>query len=178
MISANDTTILAMLSRYPDMAKEEADEYISKIEHEENIPICHAVIGRISKEQLNEESQKVFEEFYSWSNRRTQRIREEQINARRRQQETQLSLQLNKMHEQGLINDQVLMLYGISGNLPDRTIYMEMSVEEKRALWEDRVETRLGPNWRRRFNDLGNIFNFLGRKKIEYNKINWPEEGF
>ena len=29
-----------MLSRYPDMPEDEADGYISKIEHEENIEIC------------------------------------------------------------------------------------------------------------------------------------------
>ena len=52
MTSTIDTTILTMLSRYPDIPRSEADEYINQIEHEENIPLCHAVIGRIDPEEL------------------------------------------------------------------------------------------------------------------------------
>ena len=43
LISTNDTTILSMLSRYPDMPEDEADGYISKIEHEENIELLEII---------------------------------------------------------------------------------------------------------------------------------------
>lgn len=178
MISANDTTILAVLSRYPNMSSDEANQYISKIENKENVPICYAVIGRTSKEELDQESRKVFEEFQAWSQRRTRQIREEQITARKRQQETNLALKLNQLHQRGLVPDEFLALYGISGELPDRNLYMEMSPEEKQGVWEERMESRLGPNWRERFQNRGNFFGLLTRRKIEYNKINWNQEGF
>jgi hypothetical protein len=178
LISTNDTTILAMLSRYPNMPVEEADSYISNIEHEDNVAICHAVIGRIPKEQLTSESRRVFDEFYLWSQRRTRRIREEQWTARRRQQETKLALRMNQLHQQGIISDDIMMLYGISGELPDRSMYMEMTPEEKQSVWEERMENRLGPNWRQRFSNRNTNFGILSRTKIEYSKINWSSEGF
>lgn len=176
MISANDTTILAMLSRYPDMPAEEANRYIDKIEHEENIPICHAVLGRISKEELSEDAKLTFEEFSLWSERRTRRVREEQWTARRRQKETNLALKMNLLHQRGIINDETLLLYGISGELPERGMYMSLTQEEKQAIWEERMENRFGPNWRNRFSNLRvRIFDF---NKKEYNKINWNKDGF
>ena len=176
LISTNDTTILAMLSRYPNMPKEEADEYISKIEHEENIPICHAVLGRIEKEQLPEESRVVFEEFSLWSQRRTQRIREEQWTTRRRQKETNLSLKMNDLHRRGIINEEILVLYGISGDLPERNMYMSLTQEEKQALWEERMESRFGPNWRNRFSNLG--LRLFTHDKKEFSKFSWIKDGF
>ncbi len=176
LISANDTTILAMLSRYPNMPPEEADCYISKIENEENIPICHAVLGRITKEQLSDDAKRTFEEFSLWSERRTRRTREEQWTARRRQKETNLSLRMNQLHQKGVINDDIMILYGISGELPERGMYMALTQQEKQAIWEERMESRFGPNWRTRFSSMGlRLFNL---NKKEYNKINWSKEGF
>lgn len=165
-----------MLSRYPDMPAQEADHYINKIEHEENIPICHAVLGRIHKSQLQEDARRTYEEFTLWSERRTRRTREEQWTARRRQQETKLALRMNQLHEKGIINEELMILYGISGDLPERGMYMSLTQEEKQAFWNERMETRFGPNWRRRFSSIGlRIFNL---NKKEYNEVNWSKEGF
>lgn len=189
MISTNDTTILSMLSRYPDMPEDEADGYISKIEHEENIEICYAVIGRTSREQLTAGAKNIFDEFYNWSHVRTQRIRDEQLTARRRQQETRLALRMNELHKQGVISDELMIIYGISGDLPDYKTYVEMTQEEKQSVWEEKMENRLGLNWRQRFPNMisqntrtaprqMNSFFRINRKKIAYNKINWLKEGF
>lgn len=178
LISSNDTTILAMLSRYPDMSWEEADTYIQKIEHEENIPICNAVIGRIDKEDLSDDAKKVFEEFQMWSSRRTRRVCEEQWTARRRQKETSTAIRMTQLHEKGIISDEVMVLYGISGELPDRRMYMQLSTEEKQFLWEEKMESRLGPNWRSRFSNGVNNLYFFPKNKLEYIKTNWNKFGF
>ncbi len=167
-----------MLSRYPDMSTEEADSYISKIENGENIPVCHAILGRIHKSQLDQDARDTYEEFVLWSQRRTRRIREEQWNSRRRQKETQLSLKMNQLHQRGIVSDEILLLYGISGELPERNMYMELSQEEKQSIWEERMESRFGPNWRNRF-DRRNVGQPLfSTRKFEYNKVNWTKDGF
>lgn len=183
MISANDSTILAMLSRYPDMPAEEANEYISKIEHEENVPICRAVLGMIGKEDLEEDARNTFEEFQRWSQDRTRRTRNEQWNARKRRQETRTALTLTKLHERGVITDQTLLMYGISGELPERHMYMAMSPEEKERLWSERMESRFGPNWLSRFDQNGDtpLPIFRGRtwgRHTERTEVNWRLEGF
>jgi hypothetical protein len=160
------------------MSWEEADTYIQKIENEENIPICNAVIGRIDKEDLSDNAREVYEEFQLWSNRRTQRIREEQWTARKRQQETAMGIRMSQLHEQGIITDEVMALYGISGDLPERRMYVGLSIEEKQSLWEERMENRLGPNWRDRFSNGVNNLCFFTNKKIEYIKTNWTKFGF
>ena len=79
-----------------------------------------------------------------------------------------------ELHEQGLISDQVMMLYGISGDMPDRDFYKGLTTEEKRELWADRMEERLGENWRRRFENLPPLL----QERIERITHNWLTEGF
>ena len=176
MISTNDTTIMAMLSRYPNIPEEEADEYISHIEHEENIPLCHAVIGRIRPDQLDDDTRRTYDEFTRWSLDRTRRFRNEQINARQRRRENRTAIRMTQLHEQGAISDEMMLLYGMSGDLPERTQYLNLSDEEKQALWEQKMERRLGMNWRRRFDELPN---FLSKKRFFGRCFhNWLKEGF
>lgn len=161
------------------MPAEEADEYIGKIEHEENVPICHAVIGRLSPDSLEPDARTVFDEFSRWSESRTQRTRNEQINARQRRKETRLALNLTRLHQQGRISDQILMLYGISGELPERNAYQALSPEEKERLWAERMERRFGPNWRGIVRDR-NITEpwFVSRRIESMSSVNWRREGF
>lgn len=179
MISSNDTTILTMLSRYPDIPAEEADKYIAKIHNEDNIPICHAIIGRISPDALEGDSRQTYDEFKRWSDDRTRRVRQQQYVARRNNKETDLSLKMNQLHAKGIISDEVMMLYGISGPLPERNTYVAMSPEEKLALWEEKLANRFGPNWRSRFGDnVTNLPIFTTRKITCVQPINWQREGF
>lgn len=177
MISSKDSTILAMLSRYPNIPTEEADLYISKIEHEDNVPICHAVIGRIRREELSEDAKLVFDEFQTWSANRTLRTQQEQWNARRRNKENKLVLKMINLHRLGVIDDSILALYGISGNMPDVNYYRTLNADQKRAIWEQRMESRFGPNWR----DLISSSNFIPISSdiiIKPSKVNWEKQGF
>ena len=179
MISTNDTTIIAMLSKYPNMPSEEADDYISKIENEENIMLCYAVIGRISRSELSEEAQQTYDEFQNWSQQRTQRVREEQWNARKRREETQLGLNMNRLFEKGMIGEETLLLYGISGTLPDRNVYFGMSPEEKQNLWEEKMLNRFGPNWKDRFSENTLRLSIFNSKRLNCKKkVDWKHEGF
>jgi hypothetical protein len=177
LISTNDTTILALLSRYPDIPTEEADEYISNIEHEENVPLCHAVIGRIEPEDLDDEARTTYDEFTRWSLDRTRRFRNEQIDTRQRQKENRTAIRMTQLHEQGLISNEVMLLYGISGVLPERSAYLNLSEEEKEAIWTEKMERRFGPNWRQRFEGGQLLPSFL-RKRVERFVHDWLKEGF
>jgi hypothetical protein len=172
-VSTNDTTILAVLSRYPGMPAHEADEYISKIEQQENVPVCQAVIGRINKEDLDESSLRTFQEFQRWSNDRTRRVRNEEVFSRLRKKETRTALAMNRLHQKGLISDSVLLMYGISGDLPEMGVYSTLSAEEKNALWQERMERRLGPNWSNRFHS-----DIPLPRIMSCESVNWRKEGF
>ena len=177
MTSTIDTTILAMLSRYPDIPRAEADEYINQIEHEENIPLCHAVIGRIEPEELDDDARQTYNEFTRWSSDRTRSFRNEQTNARYRRKENRTGIRMAQLHQQGRISDEMMLLYGLSGDLPDRPSYISLNEEEKEALFSERMERRFGPNWRDRFDDLPR---FLRRRTWieDPQSHNWLKEGF
>lgn len=182
MSSTNDTTILAMLSRYPNMSAQEADTHIAKIEHEENIPLCHAILGRISEESLSEDAKLTFNEFKKWSENKRHRVRIEEQHARHRNSETRLANRLKTLHEKGIINEEVLVMYGISGPLPERISYNSLSPEEKQQFWENRMRNTYGENWRNRFSraitDLP-IFNPIQFRENKSREIrNWKLEGF
>lgn len=172
MISVKDTSILAMLSRYPTMPAEEADRHIAQIEHEENIPLCHAVLGRIPPEELESDTRQTYYEFMRWSEDRTRRFRAERMVRRQTEQIDPVAARLLSLRRQGLIPEETLMLYGISGDLPDRDAYAAMATEERRALWQNRMQQAFGRNWQREFTNLPAIFT----KEREIH--NWIKEGF
>lgn len=168
----NDTTILAMLSRHPDIPREEQDEYISKIQHEENVPLCLAVLGRVPREDLTPSARQTFDEFSRWSSDRTRRMKNEQMTDRYRRRENRTAIKMSQLHERGIISDQVLMLYGISGDLPERHVYSQLTIEEKRELWEDRMERRFGPTWRTNIRSVPRMF------QETHGGHDWIREGF
>jgi hypothetical protein len=77
-----------------------------------------------------------------------------------------------KLRDRGVISDEVLLLYGMSGELPDRQRYVKMSQDEGRAFWEKRFNDKLGENWQEHIVQLPAIF---GRKGLG---TNWLKEGF
>lgn len=174
MISTNDTTIIAMLSRYPGMSAEEADTYISRIEHEENVPVCLALLGRVELEELSVDARRTFMEFKRWSDDKTKRISQEEIAARSSYKETRRAAKMLQMHEKGLINDQMLILFGISGELPLHQVYAAMTEDEKIGLWESRMQQRFGDSWRSR---VRSVPSFMCRT-TEVRGCNWIREGF
>ena len=174
LISTNDTTILAMLSRFPNMPSAEADIYISKLEHEDNKPLCLAVLGRLPPEELDEDARRTYMEFQRWSGDRTRRTRNEQVHARENNQSTRLAEKLKRLHAEGKIPEEMLLLYGISGPLPERSTYSALTEAEKQAMWEERMERNLGRNWRRRFSTLPTLL----KHAVEKTRHNWKLEGF
>jgi hypothetical protein len=178
LISANDTTILAVLSRYPDMPAAEATGYIAQIEHEENVPVGEAVVGRRDRESLDGDARRTYDEFQRWSADRTRRTVAENISARRRGKETRTALTLNRLHQKGLVTDATLLMYGISGELPARDRYMMMTPEEKNRLWAERMEARFGPNWEARFTNLNMPLPIVIDRRYERTEVNWMREGF
>lgn len=175
LISTNDTSILTMLSRYPDLTVAEQNLHISRIEHEENIPLCHAVTGRISRDDLSPESQITFDEFSRWSKDRTERIQRDQRTARYNNRRNRTAERLKELHAKGIVSDEVLLLYGISGDLPERNVYVRMTREEKVALWEQRMRDRYGPDWH--WQDHLSFVPRWWRETVQEDD-NWLEEGF
>ena len=84
--------------------------------------------------------------------------------------------QLLEWHDQGLVSDEIVLLYGISGTFPEQHEYAAMTPRQREALWSERLESRLGRNWRERFYRRGfTLPAFL--RRVEHTH-NWLTEGF
>ena len=91
--------------------------------------------------------------------------------------EVRVASHMKRLHASGKINDASLMMFAISGPLPDPDAYRRMNNEQKRAIWNPRLNERLGANWRETLNHpeakipvFDNRFDFV--------KVNWIKEGF
>ena len=81
-----------------------------------------------------------------------------------------------RMHERGQISDEALLLYGISGDLPELHVIMDMTPRQRVAMWSERLDDRLGQDWRERLRRRGlTLPTFL--QMVEKNH-NWLKEGF
>jgi hypothetical protein len=177
LISNNDATILTMFTRYPDISDQEADLYLAKMDSEESKLVGEALLGRKERKDLDDGVRAIYDIYKNWSDDRTQRLRNEEIVARHNKKETDLSLKLNRLHQKGLINDEVMVLYGISGPLPDRMQTARMTQNEKIAMAQQRMEGKFGPNWRERFRSMN--IPLITSKIVNISRgINWAEEGF
>jgi hypothetical protein len=94
------------------------------------------------------------------------RIRNEQRNARYKSNETSMAARLKKLNQEGKISDQALLLYGISGNLPERDMYANWDADEREKYWQDRYLSRMGTCWKET----------IVRQGPE--KVAWAKEGF
>lgn len=81
---------------------------------------------------------------------------------------------ITKLHQQGRISDEHVLLYGISGNLPERSTYFQLSIEERETLWHEKIEKKLGPNWKNNFPNLP----LLIKCHKTVNSNSWLTEGF
>ena len=173
MTSVNDTTILAMFSQYPNISDSEADRQLLLLEHEENREICEVLLGREPENILDHNQLRTYREFIRWASDHTFRTRNEQIVARRQNRSTRLRDRMVEMHTEGIITDEVLSLYAMSGPLPSRLEYSRMTAIQKEEFWEERAESNLGVEWRVHLGDRADFMKMPVRKKV-----NWAKEGF
>lgn len=178
MTSTNDTTILAMFCQHPNIPETEINCHIDKLEHSENINIGKALLGIVAVDSLTENQKTTYLEIKRWSANRICRIRNEQILSRRKNQANKLKEKMIDLYEQGKISNEMMMLYAISGPLPDVLEYRSLRPEQKEDFWTSRIEQRLGDvpqnkvNWREL---RGNMKEWL---KFEDTKVDWKKEGF
>lgn len=89
-------------------------------------------------------------------------------------EETPLASKLIRLREKGEISDKVLLLYGISGEMPQRsTITTPQEKEEARQLFLTRIVARFGKRWRRFFKEIPT---WLWEDETALNE--WLKEGF
>ena len=104
-----------------------------------------------------------------------------QNSIRKKHQEARLTLKMNELHSKGVINDQTLLMFGISGDLPDVSSYNRLTTEEKSTIWNEKLANRFGNNWREDFNRKAIPLITVRRLKAsnaDLDKINWRKEGF
>ena len=87
-----------------------------------------------------------------------------------------LSETMVKMHEKGEISDEILLLYGMSGDLPDPEWLRTLEDHELDKFWNKKMSKQLGENWRERFRSLPA---FLRRVVVSNRLIpRWLKDGF
>ena len=105
--------------------------------------------------------------------------KEERFRRAERRRERRTAERMSTFHESGVISDEIMVLYGVSGDMPDRDAYRSMSPEAREALWTERMERKLGVNWRERFRRRQFVLpTFLQKGVAEYFTHNWLKEGF
>lgn len=94
----------------------------------------------------------------------------------RLRREERILSHLDQLHRNGSISDAMLLIYGISGDMPDVENYSQLTTEQKNTIWGDRMKRRFGPNWIQRFENRSLVLPVV--KKVEKFSTNWKKEGF
>lgn len=174
MISPNDGSILFAIKMYPDMDQDEINTYIGRLDQDEIIPVARAMAGQIDPNDLNSQSKQIYNEFMELSSNRINMIRTEEQTSRLNRKETKRANKMIELKNKGIISEETLILYGISGPLPERNVYLNMSSSDREHLWMNRMSRRFGSDWQDRLNIQPNFF----KSKLESITHNWLKEGF
>lgn len=74
--------------------------------------------------------------------------------------------------KEGKIPEEIVLLYGMSGEIINKDDYYNMTIKERESYWEEKFKNNLGDNWRKIFRNLPY---FLSKKE----KItDWAITGF
>lgn len=171
MISPKDSSIIAVIFSQPNITSSELEQLYSKMDNPTCRRICEAHIGKIPFEDLNQYEQEALQEIRSWNKEKIMRINNEEVTTRLQERESRRGNKLMEMYRKGIIRQEVLVLYGISGNLPTRNAMQTPTGQEaSKQLFRDRLRSRYGPNWESRLPFFGIV------EQVE--KHNWLKEGF
>lgn len=179
MISPKDASIIAIICKFPDLSEEEIQNLVSNLENPANANVCLALANRLEDSELTAEELAKVEEFRASNQERTERVRREEIEARRREQVTPLARNLLKLHEQGKVTTNMLLLYGVQGDIPERhpVLHRDLSQEEKAEIIRERFRQRFGENWERTIGHL--VPKWLRhRKEWSITTVDWSKDGF
>lgn len=173
ILSAKDTSIIAMISKFPNLSDDEFDSAINDLDNQEMRKVCMVLVNRASVDTLNEEQREFAYEVAGWHLDGVRTRRTENVERRRSEKEPNKTAQkLLKMRDKGQIDDKVLVLYGISGPILSRP---EQTQEDKMELLRQRVRERFGTRWRERLSYPGWLD--YGDDAVDM-RPDWCREGF
>jgi len=78
------------------------------------------------------------------------------------------------LYQGGLVSEHILYIYGISGKLPDRETYYQMSEQEVEVFWDKKMSSKFGKRWRNIFTKLPDFL----QKRDFFESNCWITEGF
>lgn len=159
---------------YTDLTPVERNELFSNLDDTNLKNICLAAIGELDIEALQEPDRSAALALGRECKARIERIRQQQVKARRENVQTPLAEKLTRLHRQGKIPEKMLIIYGVSGTIPYRhpVENRNLTQEEKVAVLQQRMERRFGVRWRERFHELPS---WLGGNDF---RTDWKTEGF
>jgi hypothetical protein len=165
MRSAKDETRIMMICKYHDLQPEMQEEIINNCDSEDTKIICKVLVGQIPLLNVSEHMQKEINDIYEKHSLQIFNTRNVEIKNRRNNTESSFAKTMLKRYQKGLISHSMLMLYGISGTLPDRHPLLNRSYtpEEKMNILETRLQNRFGVNW---------------REVLKNNNDSWLKDGF
>jgi hypothetical protein len=177
-LNPNDRSIIGAICHFPDMKVEEKQEMINKLQDRSLTRIVETLAGLKNMNELEPEERNQLVEIETWRDSKRTRIKNEQIDARRRSnQPNAFASKLLAMRSRGQISEEYLFLYGVSGDLPVSSTYAQMTLQEKKQIWEDRMVNKYGFSWRSYFNVLPSVFED-GCIDSALDNDEWVKEGF
>lgn len=173
-MSPNDTSIVMAICHYPELTSEERDKLFANLNDSNLKNICLAAIGELDIEVLQEPDRSAAIALSREYKARIERIRQQQVKARRENVITPLAEKLTRLHRQGKVPEKMLIIYGVSGTIPYRhpVENRNLTPEEKIDVLQQRMERRFGVRWRERFTELPP---WLGGNDF---RTDWIHEGF
>lgn len=169
-MNALDNSVVAAICHIPDLTDEEIGELVSKIEDPQTKTACRAISGQVNVEELTEDQVRLVLDIQEKRLSKIRRVRDEQIALRRKGLTSSLGQRMIDKYERGEISYETLLVYGVSGTLPDRKVLADMTDRERQDWWDTRMTMRFGVTWRE-ITPIKNPFK-------PSPKANWKKEGF
>lgn len=176
-MSPRDASIMAVICRFVDMNDEEVDDLLDKLEDQSQRNVALAIAGQVDPKELTEDELAAVAEYKKVNAEKTTRLKREEIKARRNGDLTSMAKNLLNLFEQGKITQNMLLIYGVQGEIPVRhPAGPELTHDQRVARLRDRMGQRLGEDWEEK---VGTVPSWLRyRREWCVTGVRWYKDGF
>ena len=82
---------------------------------------------------------------------------------------------MKQLLDKGSISQELYLLYGMSGKLPDQKEYSELQTNDQQDFWDKRFTNNLGDQWR---DNVAHVPQLLKTSCRYLAQIDWHYDGF
>lgn len=178
-MSPTDASIIAIICKFTSMERTEINLLLDKLEDQSNRKIGLALSGLISDAELSENEMSTVIEIRSSNSEKIARLRREEISSRRQGNISPMARNLLNLFDQGKISQNMLLIYGVQGEIPDRhpVIARSLTKTEKSVILRKRMQHRFGDDWEQKIGHFIPPWLRLHKEKT-IKPVDWSKDGF